>query len=498
MSSSIYESLIEKGVLVSPEILEKKFDSKLIEKVADFFGDDLDVLDEELIINFKKKLKKDTESRVKIIKDYVKEPKKREFSDFVKMFNNRFKQLSSILQNRQELQRLTSLARLKNKSSNEKISIIAMVLDKNYTKNNNIILSVEDPTGIATVVVRKEGDKDLYDLANDIVLDEVIGLSGTWLNTALFPDNIYFPDVPVSKELKKQEQDEYVIFMGDTHFGSNVFMKQEFSKFLKWLKGEIGDEVQKEIANKVKYIIMTGDIIEGAGIYPNQEHDLEIIDAKQQYEEAAKWIRQIPEHIEIISTTGNHDTGRISEPQEKPKKDMAKSLYEIPNLRLVSNPSYINIASKNGFPGFDILLYHGGSLIYYSENIPSIRAAGGQKRVDLIMKFYLQRRHLAPTHGSTLIIPDVEEDYLLIDEVPDFLVTGHIHRASASNYRNVTLLNTSTWTETTEDQIKRGLEPQPARIVLTNLRTRKVKIMNFMSKKQKEKEQEKLKHEQSK
>ncbi len=491
-SETIFNELMEKGVLISPELLNKNYDEKLIKNIYDFFGKDLDVLDEELINNYLKKQEFEEKNSVKIIKDYKKEPSKWNYQDFVNTFNNRFNKISSMLRTRHELAGLTSLARLKESANNQKVAVIGMVLTKDFTKNNNIIIELEDLTGTATLIIRKEGDSDLYEKAKDVVLDEVLGVTGTWLGTALFANNIYYPDVPLSKELKKQAEEEYVVFMGDTHFGSKVFLEKEFEKFIKWINGELGNEKQKEVAKKIKYIIMTGDIIEGAGTYPGQENDLKYLSVKEQYDEASKWIKKIPSHIQIISTTGNHDVGRLSEPQEKPFYEAAKSLYDIKNLKLVSNPGVINIGAKNGFPGFDMLLYHGGSLIYYSENIPSVRSKGGQKRVDLILKFYLQRRHLAPTHGSTLIIPDSEDDYLVIDEVPDFLVTGHIHRASMSTYRNVTLLNTSCWTETTEDQLKRGLEPQPARIIIANLKTREVKSMNFLSKEKKEEEKEKM------
>ena len=367
-----------------------------------------------------------------------------------------------------------------------------MILEKNITKNNNVILIIEDPTNVITVII-KEDDKELHKIAMDLVLDEVIGVNGVHLGDAIFANHIVFPDIPISNELKKSPKEEYAIFMGDQHFGSKVFLKEEYQKFTDWINGKIGNEKQKEIAKKVKYIVMTGDIIEGAGIYPNQNEDLEIIDVKEQYALTANWLKQIPSHIEMITTTGNHDAGRIAEPQPPIPKEYAKELYQIPNLKIVSNPAYINIGSTPNFPGFDVLIYHGGSLIYYSENIPSIRAAGGQKRVDLILEFYLKRRHLAPTHGSTLIIPDPVDDHLFIDQIPDFFVTGHIHRASVASYRNVTMINTSCWTETTEDQIKRGLQPQPGRVAIANLKTREVKLMNFLTKEEREKEKEKLK-----
>jgi DNA polymerase II small subunit len=159
--------------------------------------------------------------------------------------------------------------------------------------------------------------------------------------------------------------------------------------------------------------------------------------------------------------------------------EYAQSIYDIPNVTIVSNPAMVNIDATDTFPGFDCLLYHGGSFIYYADMIPSIRAAGGQKRVDLVMKFLLQRRHLAPTHNAALTIPTTDRDWLLIDRIPDLFISGHIHRVSVSDYRNVTCINAGCWTETTEDQVKRGLEPQPSKLVLMNLQTRKAKVMNF-------------------
>ncbi len=253
---------------------------------------------------------------------------------------------------------------------------------------------------------------------------------------------------------------------------------------ISWLKGEIGSEKHKEIAKKIKYIFIAGDLVEGVGIYPGQENDLdeEFHDIKKQYEVVVSWLSKIPKDKVIIICPGNHDYGRIAEPQLPLTNEHLSSLSKLKNLIQVSNPAFINFAKTEDFPGFNLVLYHGGSLIYYSENISSVRKAGGQKAVNLTMKFLLQRRHLAPSHGSTLYIPDPEKDFLFIDTIPDFFVTGHIHRANVDSYRNITTINSSCWTGVTEDQIKRGLEPQPAKLPIVNLQTRQVKIINFLKK----------------
>ena len=209
--------------------------------------------------------------------------------------------------------------------------------------------------------------------------------------------------------------------------------------------GRLGSEEQRAIAAKVKYVVVIGDLVEGVGVYPGQEEDLVIKDIKEQYAEFTRLIRQIPSRIQILIIPGNHDAGRIAEPQPPIYRDFATELYAMENVTMLSSPSLINIAAKQGFLGFDLLLYHGYSLIYYADNVPSIRERGGQKRAELIMKFLLQRRHLAPTHGSNLYMPDPEEDPLTIDRVPDLFITGHIHRVATATYRGVTLINASAW-----------------------------------------------------
>ena len=99
------------------------------------------------------------------------------------------------------------------------------------------------------------------------------------------------------------------------------------------------------------------------------------------------------------------------------------------------------------------------------------------------MHYLLQRRHLAPTHNAALTIPTTDRDWLFIDQPPDLFITGHIHRVSVSNYRNVTCINAGCWTATTEDHVKRGLENQPAKLIIINLKTRAAKVMNFSKEK---------------
>lgn len=454
----------------SKVLYEKGKDTKTYSKFVDYI--EKNEKTEGLKVEHKK-----TTSSVKVLFSYEKEAKKREIEDFVKYFNVRYFAIERLLKNRVEMQNLTSISRILGKKEKENVSFVGMVKEKQETKNKNIMLVLEDPTGVIKAIVSKN-KQDLYARAKDIVFDEVIGINGANVENAVFVNNLVHPDVPV-KELKKSKDEVYALFLSDLHVGSTNFLEDEFNKFLKWINCEIGSDEQRKIAGKVKYIFILGDLIDGCGIYPNQDKELIIKDVYQQYEVCADFLKKIPQHMQLIVCPGNHDAMRISEPQPKIFQDLAPSLWAMPNITMVSNPSMINMHADDDFPGFDVLLYHGYSFDYYVAEVESIRNQGRYNRADLIMKFLLQRRHLAPSHTSTLYIPDTESDPLVIEKIPDFFVTGHIHKSIAANYKNITTISGSCWQSKTSFQEKVGHNPEPARVPIVNLQTREIKILKF-------------------
>ena len=490
--AEILSSLLEKGILITPEFLEtiseemdyesviKKLNTKVqIEKQKNEFISK-PIKDINLIIPNQSELNLKEEAKVKVLFSYLDNPKKKDVSSFFNYFRKRYEVLREILANRQSLQESISISRITRKVQGEAVSIIGMVLNKSETKNGNIILKLEDQTGVINVLVSKTKE-EIFNNAKDILLDEVIGVTGVMGENIIFVNSLIFPEIPINHELKKAPNEAYVVFISDIHFGIKNFISSDFNKMINWLNGEYGTEQQREIAKKVKYLFVTGDVVEGVGIYPGQEQDLEIKDIYEQYEEATNYFKKIPKNIKIIICGGNHDAIRLSEPQPTFDKEISKGFYEIPNMIQVSNPAIINIHSSEGFPGFNVLMYHGGSFFYIAENVPSIRSKGGIARVDMIMKYILQKRHLTISHDSTLYVPDPEKDPLVIEIIPDIFVSGHIHQVTVSNYRNVTLINSSCWVTQSENQAKRGIIPHPGKIPIINLKTREVKIMDFLT-----------------
>ena len=411
-------------------------------------------------------------SPVRVLFSYEKKERKIEVQDFVRLFKKRYEALRDILLLHSPMHNCISIQRLYGKSEREAATFVGIVSHKDVTKNGNIVLTCEDPTGSIKVLFTKQKE-DLFHEADDIVLDEVLGITGVMGNNIVFANGVYFPDIPLTHPLKKGPDEVYAVFISDIHFGIKQFCDAEFRRFASWLHGEYGNEKQRLLGRKVKYVFVVGDIVEGVGIYPHQE------DIYEQYVYAAEMFSLFPSDIYLILCGGNHDAMRMAEPQPPFPHDIAGPLYSLPHVTIVSNPSLVRIHISEDFPGFDVLLYHGYSLIYYSTMVNSLRQAGGQDAVDTIMQFLLRRRHLAPSHGSTLYVPDPERDPLVLSSVPDFFVTGHIHRAKAGSYRNVTLLNCSCWVTQTEDQEKRGIIPDVAKVPVVNLQTREVSFMRF-------------------
>jgi DNA polymerase II small subunit len=417
--------------------------------------------------------------KVEIVFSYTNVPFKYKINDFGNIFRSRYKCLEKLLRNRQELQSTLTINRIFGKKEKEKVSIIGVVEDVGTTRGGHIMLTLEDLTGKIKVLVSKN-NKDLFPLAKELVYDEVIGITGNCGDKIIFANNIIWPDIPETNEMRKGNKDEYAIFLSDLHVGSNVFLEEEFNKFLRWIQGDTGNDKQRELANKVKYIIIAGDLVDGIGIYPTHEEELKITDIKKQYEEFVRLIKKVPLDKKIIICPGNHDLVHLAEPQPIFYPEYTQCLYDLPNMMVVSNPAMINIGKTENFSGFNVLMYHGYSFDYYVANVESIRNSGGYHRADLIMKFLLKRRHLAPAFKSTPYFPGHKEDPLLIKTIPDFFVTGHIHYSKVANYKGVTMISGSCWQAKTSFQEKLGHEPEPARVPVVNLKTREVKILKFV------------------
>ncbi len=467
----IVSAFLKHRVLVSRDVLDKLSVPGVVEEWHTALSNG--ATPQDLLVS------KEASSSMRIVWEYDDRPKKRSVQDFIDYFNARYRTLERLLHSRNELQNLTSIGRLRGKRDREAVSIIGIVADKRLTKNEHIMLTLEDTTGTIQVLISK-GKQDLYAYAKDIVFDEVVGVHGMLGEGIIFADSVIVPDIPIS-EVKKSSDEVYAAVLSCIHVGSARFEREKFEHFLDWVNGNYGSPEERAVSQKLKYLFICGDLVDGVGIYPQQEKELSITDIREQYRECARLLSRVRKDVNIIVGPGNHDVGRISEPQPKLSKEYAKPLWEIPNVTMTCNPCMVNIHASSGFSGFDVLMYHGYSFDDYGEIVPSIKNSGTHisDRAPLIMRFLLQRRHLAPQHTTTMYIPDPRMDPLVIEKVPDLFFAGHIHKAGTLNYRGVTLVSGSCFQAKTDFQEKVGHDPEPGVVPVVNLNTRLVSFMRF-------------------
>ena len=105
-----------------------------------------------------------------------------------------------------------------------------MVRDKHTTKNGHIMITAEDNTGEIKVLINKS-NSDLMEIGKNIILEDIIGITGSNGDNIIFSQKIIFPDIP-PKQLKKAPDESYAIFLSDLHIGSKMFLKKEFYHFL--------------------------------------------------------------------------------------------------------------------------------------------------------------------------------------------------------------------------------------------------------------------------
>lgn len=410
-------------------------------------------------------------SNVKVISQSPSLGKKIVIKDFLNHFKQRFIEMKKILQEHDELDNLISINKISR--NNQRISIIGMVYSKRVTKNNNIFLEVEDLTGRIRVLV-SQNKKELYEKAEDISLDSIIGFKCSGNGEILFANEIIFPDAAIF-ERKKSPTDENVLFISDLHVGGKPFLEKNFLKFIDYLNGKVPNTPEVE---KIKYLFVVGDLVAGVGNYPNQERDLVIKDVEEQYSRVAELFNKIRKDIKIIILPGNHDCVRLMEPQPILDEKYAWPLHNLKNVILVSNPSLVNIGAGKNFSGFNVLAYHGFSFPYYANNVPSLMKEDSINSPDKIMKYLLKNRHLAPTYASIQNSPS-ENDELLMKEVPDLLVSSHLHKSAVSYYNNILVISNSCWEALTPYQEKLGNKPDFCKVPMFNLKTRQLKILDF-------------------
>jgi DNA polymerase II small subunit len=413
---------------------------------------------------------KDIEANIKVIEDPTgKLSSNGTVEDYLQYFQDRFKRLERLLRQRIDVKAATSISEAVKSPPKTKLKIIGIITEKREAKQQ-IMLTVEDLQSSATILVSHKAPEELHKKARLLLPDQVVCIAVAKTRSRLFlAEDIILPEVG-QKPQRRATEPVYAVLTSDMHVGSTKFQREAFNRFLLWLNGKYGNSRMQEIAGRVKYVLIAGDIVDGVGVYPNQVKELVVKDIHKQYRLASKLIEQIPDYVEVIVTPGNHDAPRKALPQPAIASDYLKTLQETRKVYSLGDPATVSLHNV------EVLMYHGRSLDDVIATVPGMNHAHPEKS----MKLLLQSRHLAPLYGGKTLLSPENRDFLVIERPPDIFHAGHTHVIGYCNYRGVLIVNSGGWQEQTDYMQKLGLMPTPGIVPVVNLQTLETSVISFV------------------
>jgi len=382
-----------------------------------------------------------------------------EYADFVRTFRDRYERLSKVLRGRVNHRPAEAIAEMPGGSD---AAMIGLVNDVRSTKSGHWLIELEDTTGTFPALIMK--DKGLADLVDEILMDECLAVEGTLADDSgiLFADSLHFPDVPRTHRTGAADRHVQAALISDIHVGSDEFMADAWSRFTDWL--------HTPEAEPVEYILLAGDMVEGVGVYPDQDEELEIVDIYDQYEAFAEHLKEVPADTEIVMIPGNHDAVRLAEPQPG-FNDEIRSIMDVHDAQIVSNPATVTVE------GVDVLMYHGVSLDEVIAELPEEKASYDEPHKAMYQ--LLKKRHVAPQFGGHTRVAPEERDYLVIEDVPDVFHTGHVHKLGWGKYHNVLAVNSGCWQAQTDFQKSVNIDPDAGYAPILDLDTLEMTVRKF-------------------
>jgi DNA polymerase II small subunit len=213
----------------------------------------------------------------------------------------------------------------------------------------------------------------------EIVLDEVVGLVCESGSEGIEVSNVVWPDLPLRRDINKTKEDIFCLFISDLHMTNPQFKRESYEKFFNWAS---------QTNYKNFYIFVLGGV-------SSKKEDLE------------DFFSRLPKDSEKVFLRADADP------------DFQEEFN-------ITNPSLIRIED------ITLMLCHGKFIEKYSNIWPDLPA-------EKIMLNLLRKRHLNPTFNSNTKIFD--QDYFVIDTVPDIFVSGHFHNPGILNYKGTTIIS---------------------------------------------------------
>jgi DNA polymerase II small subunit len=404
---------------------------------------------------------KSTETAGMTVSGDIKSTGTGEYSDFVSVFRDRYETLAERFGGRLTHRPAASLPEV---SDGSEAGLVGMVADRYATSGGHLRFELEDTSGTYPCLVLKDRDEDLLERAREVLCDEVIGVEGTIAQDddggIMFVDELYVPDVPRTYSPTTADRPVQAALVSDLHVGSQEFRTDAWARFADWLHTPAADSIE--------YLLIAGDMVEGVGVYPGQDEELDIIDIYDQYEQFSEHLKDVPGDLDIVMIPGNHDAVRLAEPQPAFDEQL-REIMSAHDATISANPSTVTVE------GVSILMYHGVSLDEIIAELPTASYDEPAKA----MTHLLRKRHVAPQYGGQTRIAPEEEDHLVIEEVPDIFHAGHVHKLGCTQYHGVLTVNSGCWQAQTDFQRSVNIDPDTGCAPIVDLDTLDLTIRQF-------------------
>ena len=370
-------------------------------------------------------------------------PQEPNIKAFREMFIQRYHQLSQMIKKNISPD-ITILNRnlQKNKIPHTRVGVlIGMVQDTGVLHTNRFVINLEDPlTGKTTKCVIVQ-DPPSFPGYRNIIRDTVVGIIGVLPKnfiegelTALWGRDIIRPSFR-NHHFKPRDTYSKVLCISDIHFGSKKFANNLFSRLIAFLNKEIQVEDTFLNPETIDTIIVAGDLIDGI---KHTQNDIQI-DNKSSlenlYQDISVLFKKIPSRINIIIIPGEKDASQMVIPQPPIDKKVGRSLYSLSNVQNHGNPLRMTIN------GMRFLIFHGQGY----EQIFKDRLKLESHEMIKGMQELLEYRHLFPEYGPFYPIAPYSDDYLVIDTIPDIIITGHLHKSNHSMYKGIRIVSCGTF-----------------------------------------------------
>lgn len=384
-------------------------------------------------------------------------------SDMRSCFTDRLKRIRSMMISANSLPRRPTPVseawrnRQRHSSRDYEVTMVGLATEMRWAKSKNLMFVVEDETAQVRCIVKPPTEaSEVHPALDGLMDDDVVGVSGYFLvgegDPIFFVQDIHLPPLGMhSKSMAGQDQAVSAAFLSDTHVGSMTFLGPQWDKMITWFNSD-------PLARTIKYFVLSGDGVDGVGIYPGQDRHLSIKDLFHQYSELARLLEALPDWVDVIILPGNHDAVRPAEPQPALDPEVQQDYSD---TTFVGNPCDFSLH------GVRVLSYHGKSIDDFVATLRSV----SYSQPERAMQAMLERRHLAPSWGGKTPLSPEPEDNLVISTVPDIFVTGHVHGHFVGNYKGTTMVHSSTWQNQTDFQRMLGFQPKPCILTVVNLHT---------------------------